>query len=57
VPILARVCARSPGEVLEVAVALKRENPERTATQIVPIMLFQSGWAPSERTRNATSNA
>ena len=30
--------------------ALKRENPERTAAQIVRIMRAQSGWAPSERT-------
>jgi putative transposase len=50
VPTPARVSARTPGEVLEVAVALKRENPERTATQIVRIMRAQSGWAPSERT-------
>jgi putative transposase len=50
VPTPARVSARTPGEVLEVAVALKRENPERTAAQIVRIMRSQSGWAPSERT-------
>jgi putative transposase len=50
VPTPARVLPRTPGEVLEVAVALKRENPERTATQIARIMRAQSGWAPSERT-------
>jgi putative transposase len=50
VPTPARVSARTPGEVLEIAVALKRENPERTAAQIARIMYSQSGWAPSERT-------
>ena len=50
VPTPARVHARTPAEVLEVAVALKRENPQRTAAQIVRIMRTQSGWAPSERT-------
>lgn len=50
VPVPARVNARTPAEVLEVAVALKRENPDRTSAQIVRIMRTQSGWAPSERT-------
>jgi putative transposase len=50
VPTPARVSPRTPGEVLEIAVALKRENPERTAAQIARIMYSQSGWAPSERT-------
>jgi putative transposase len=50
VPTPARVSARTPAEVLEIAVALKRENPERTAAQIARIMCSQSGWAPSERT-------
>jgi putative transposase len=44
------VSARTPAEVLEVAAALKRENPQRTAAQIARIMRTQSGWAPSERT-------
>jgi putative transposase len=50
VPTPARVAARTPAEVLEIAVALKKENPGRTAAQIVRIMYSQSGWAPSERT-------
>jgi putative transposase len=50
VPAPARVLPRTPVEVLEVAVALKRENPRRTAAQIVRILRAQSGWAPSERT-------
>src|SRR5258705_294078 len=40
-----------PGpEVLELAGALKRENPDRTAAQVVRILRAHSGWAPSERT-------
>jgi putative transposase len=50
VPRPARVCARTPAEVLAVAVALKRENPARTAVQVTRILRAQSGWAPSERT-------
>jgi putative transposase len=50
VPTPARVTPRTPAEVLAVAVALKRENPQRTATQVTRILRAQSGWAPSERT-------
>jgi transposase InsO family protein len=47
--------ARQPGtridtQVLELAVALKRENPARTAAQVVRILRATSGWAPSEST-------
>ena len=41
---------RLPVEVLEMAVALKRENPARTATQVRRILRAQLGWAPGERT-------
>jgi len=41
---------RLPAEVLEMAVALKRENPARTATQVRRILRAQMGWAPGERT-------
>ena len=46
---------RQPGSridtgVLELAVALKRENPQRTAAQIARILRVSSGWAPSEST-------
>jgi putative transposase len=46
---------RQPGSridttALELAVALKRENPERTAAQVVRILRASSGWAPSEST-------
>ncbi|WP_445186884.1 DDE-type integrase/transposase/recombinase [Pseudonocardia sp. Cha107L01] len=41
---------RLPVEVIEMAVALKRENPSRTATQVRRILRSQMGWAPGERT-------
>ena len=50
VPTPARVTPRTPAEVLAVAAALKRENPQRTAAQVTRILRAQSGWAPSERT-------
>jgi transposase InsO family protein len=47
--------ARQPGTridttVLELAVALKRENPDRTAAQVARILKASSGWSPSEST-------
>ncbi len=50
IPAPARVTARTPAEVLALAVALKRENPARTAVQITRILRAQAGWAPSDRT-------
>lgn len=50
VPTPARVTPRTPAEVLELAVALKQEKPERTASQVARILRAQSGWAPSDRT-------
>ncbi|CFG68515.1 transposase [Mycobacterium tuberculosis] len=41
---------RTPAEVLELAVALRRENPQRTAAAIRRILRTQLGWAPDERT-------
>jgi len=41
---------RTPPEVFELATALKKENPERTAAQICRILAIQHGWAPDERT-------
>ena len=46
---------RQPGSridttVLELAAALKRENPDRTAAQVVRILRASAGWAPSEST-------
>ena len=49
VPSPRQASARTPGEVLELAAALKRENPERTAAQVQRI-LRATGWAPSDRT-------
>jgi putative transposase len=42
--------SRLPVEVIEMAVALKRENPARTAAQVRRILRAQMGWAPGERT-------
>ncbi len=50
VPSPRQASPRTPGEVLTLAVALKRENPERTAAQVQRILRAQSGWAPSDRT-------
>lgn len=50
VPTPPRVSPRTPGEVLDLAVALKREVPERTAAQIAAILRAHSGWSPDERT-------
>ena len=41
---------RLPVEVVEMAVALKRENPARTGAQVRRILRTQMGWAPGERT-------
>jgi transposase InsO family protein len=46
---------RQPGTridtgVLELAVALKRENPDRTAAQVARILRAASGYSPSEST-------
>lgn len=41
---------RTPPEVLELAAALKKENPARTAAQVQRILRAQSGWAPDETT-------
>ena len=50
VPAPRQASPRTPGEVLELAAALKRENPERTAAQVQRILRAQAGWAPSDRT-------
>ncbi|MGW9030907.1 DDE-type integrase/transposase/recombinase [Streptomyces sp. NPDC055722] len=41
---------RTPPEVVELAMALKKENPDRTAAQVRRILRAQLGWAPDERT-------
>ena len=50
IPSPARVEPRTPAEVLAAAVALKKENPGRTAAQIARILRASCGWAPSDRT-------
>jgi len=42
--------ARIETGVLELAAALKRENPDRTAAQVARILRVSSGWSPSEST-------
>ena len=49
-PVPRRVAPTTPAPVLELAIALKKEAPGRTAAQIAAILAAQSGWAPSERT-------
>lgn len=41
---------RTPAEILDLAVALKREAPARTGAQIRELILAANGWAPHERT-------
>jgi putative transposase len=45
-----QVTPRTPAEVLELAAALKRENPGRTAAQVARVLRASGGWSPSERT-------
>ena len=44
------VAPRTPAEMLELAFALKRERPQRTAAQVREIMLAAGGPAPGLRT-------
>jgi putative transposase len=41
---------RTPGEVLALAEALKREDPARTAAHVVELLVSTGGWSPHERT-------
>src|SRR5262245_27989744 len=50
VPNPRRVQPRTPAEVLELAAALKKEVPSRTAVQVAAILRAHCGWAPDERT-------
>jgi putative transposase len=50
VPSPRRVSPRTPAEVLDLAVALKKEGPGRTAVQVAGILRQHGGWAPDERT-------
>lgn len=50
VPSPRQTSQRTPAEVLDLAAALKRENPHRTAAGVRRILRTQLGWAPDERT-------
>ena len=50
VPPVRQVNPRTAADALELAAALKRERPARTAAHIVRIIEARQGWAPSART-------
>lgn len=50
VPSIRQPGSRIEGGVLELAAALKRENPGRTAAQVARILRASSGYSPSEST-------
>src|SRR5439155_21994285 len=50
VPSPRQTSQRTPAEVLELAVALKKENPERTGAGVRRILRAQLGWSPDETT-------
>ncbi len=50
VPAPRRVTAHTPAHVLELAVALKTEAPDRTAAQVGAVLAAHNGFAPSTRT-------
>ncbi len=50
VPAPRRLTGQTPPEVLELAVALKREAPGRTAAQVAVVLAAHGGFAPSART-------
>ncbi|MGB8381051.1 MAG: DDE-type integrase/transposase/recombinase [Dermatophilaceae bacterium] len=50
VPAPRRVQPSTPAQVLELAVALKREAPDRTAAQVAAVLAAHGGVAPSPRT-------
>ena len=50
VPTPRRVAAQTPASVLELAVALKTERPDRTAAQVAVVLAAHGGFSPSART-------
>jgi putative transposase len=50
IPPVRQVHPRTAADALELAAALKRERPARTAAHIVRIIEASQGWAPSART-------
>lgn len=49
-PKVRALSAKVPAEMLHLAEALKRENPDRTAAHICQLLEASCGWAPNERT-------
>lgn len=49
-PKVRALSAKVPAEMLHLAEALKRENPDRTAAHICELLEASCGWAPNERT-------
>ena len=50
IPSTRALSPRTDAATLELAAALKRENPARTAAQVQRILRASAGWAPSEST-------
>ena len=50
IPSTRALSPRTDAATLELAAALKRENPARTAAQVARILRASAGWAPSEST-------
>jgi putative transposase len=50
IPSVRAACPRTDAATLELAAALKRENPARTAAQVQRILRASAGWSPSEST-------
>jgi putative transposase len=50
VPSPRKTSQRTPAEILELAVALRKENPARTTAGVRRILCAQLGWAPDETT-------
>ena len=50
IPSVRALSPRTDSATLELAAALKRENPARTAAQVQRILRASAGWSPSEST-------
>ena len=50
VPTPPRVSPRTPADVLDLALTIKQEEPDRTAAQVAEVLRVGFGWAPSPRT-------
>ncbi len=50
VPTPPHVSPRTPADVLDLALTIKHEEPDRTAAQVAEVLRVGFGWAPSPRT-------